>query len=126
MRPEKPDSEVTGMNENEILRQIKNCDAEIKANYGQMKNADSAVGKAAESAAANKRIIQLAIPLVVTIVIALLIYASDHPFIAFMAGALGLYLTYPMSASGTTQLNNTRRYKQDLDNTISRLNDINA
>lgn len=114
------------MNENEIMRQLKNCDAEISNEYSKFRNNITEVGDAAVRAMDSHRLITTLIPAVAGLVLCLVFYASYHAIIGVLCLAVGLYFAYTQfQAAGTNRMKITQA-KNTLDNANNNAQSLDA
>lgn len=114
------------MNEQEIMRQLKNCDTEINDEYSKFRNNIYLVGAAAVKAIDSHRLLMTLIPALVGIVACVVFYAAYHAVMAVLCLAGGLYLAYMQLQSGGANRTTILQAKNSLDNANNRVQNLDA
>lgn len=105
------------MNENEIMRQLKNCDTEISNEYNQFRAKITSVGDAAVKAMGNYKLLVTFVPILVGIV-ALLIFSDSFLGILCLIG--GIFIGVKMSKSAKIYVQQVRNRRDTLDQANNR------
>ena len=114
------------MNENEIRRQLESIENEIRGSYSGLRNAAAMTGDAAEKAMSSHKLLWLLGPLLAGVILFFIFGSTNHPFIAIICVAAGIYIAVKANDSAKQNLNSVRRLRNNMINVLNNMRDINS